>query len=275
MLIFALDDEALLLDGLMRAIREARPSAEVMGFRRASAVLTAMEEEGRRPDAAFLDIEIPGMNGLELAKRIKTLSPKTNIIFVTGYSHYALAAAEMHTSGYLLKPFTVEKVRSELDDLRYPAAPASERALQVHCFGNFDVFSGGAPVPFTRSKTKELFAYLVDRRGARVDAEELIAVLWEDRPSSVSLHSNFRNIVADLAACLRRVGAEAAFVRDRRTFAVRTDMLDCDYYAYLQGDQRAVNGYFGEYMRQYSWAEMTVAALETEKSEKTEPSGRP
>ena len=86
MLIFALDDKPLLLQGLKRCILEAEPSAEVLGFKRAAEVLELMEKEKLKPDVAFLDIEMPGMSGLELAKRMKENSPDTNIVFVTGYS---------------------------------------------------------------------------------------------------------------------------------------------------------------------------------------------
>ena len=55
------------------------------------------------------------MNGLELAVRIKKLSPDSKIIFVTGYPQYAADAFRMHANGYILKPAQPERVREELE----------------------------------------------------------------------------------------------------------------------------------------------------------------
>ena len=134
------------------------------------------------PDVAFLDIEMPGMTGLELALQMKKTCPNLNIIFVTGYSSYALEAIEMHSSGYIMKPATKDKIKTELDNLRSPIEPTiekKERNIQVHCFGNFEILLDGKPVPFHRSKAKELLAYLVDRKGAGIERAELAAALWE------------------------------------------------------------------------------------------------
>ena len=64
-----------------------------------------------RIDIAFLDIQMPGKNGLALAQNIKRASPETNIIMVTAYSQYALDALKRFVSGYLLKPVMERKGR--------------------------------------------------------------------------------------------------------------------------------------------------------------------
>ena len=61
MLIFAVDDEQLLLETLQRKIQEAAPGTEVEGFNRVSDVIRAVTDRRERPDVAFLDIELPGM----------------------------------------------------------------------------------------------------------------------------------------------------------------------------------------------------------------------
>ena len=68
-------------------------------------------------------------------------------------------------------------MRNVLENLRYPAedVPAG---VKVQCFGNFEVFVGGRPLSFKRSKSKELLAYLVDRNGATCTNGEMLAVLW-------------------------------------------------------------------------------------------------
>ena len=73
---------------------------------------------------------------------------------------------DLRASGYIMKPVTVEKVKAELEALRYPIVPKKNVLLRVQCFGNFDVFlPSGEHVRFERSRSKEIFAYLVHRQG--------------------------------------------------------------------------------------------------------------
>ena len=58
-------------------------------------------------DIAFLDIEMPVLNGIQLAKSFKKINPKINIIFVTAYDNYAVDAFNIHASGYILKPVSM------------------------------------------------------------------------------------------------------------------------------------------------------------------------
>ena len=86
MLIYAIDDERNALSIMLRAVEEAEPSAEVRGFSRSAELLSAMEE--RPCDVVFLDVEMPGLSGVALAKRLKAIHPKVNVIFATGYDQY-------------------------------------------------------------------------------------------------------------------------------------------------------------------------------------------
>ena len=71
-------------------------------------------------DVAFLDIELCGESGIELAKELCALNPHTNIIFLPGHSEYTGEALDLHCSGYVLKPLTPEKIQREISHLRYP-----------------------------------------------------------------------------------------------------------------------------------------------------------
>ena len=179
---------------------------------------------------------------------------------VTEHPEYALEALQIFVSGFLLKPANESDVRSVLENLRYPPedAPAG---IKVQCFGNFEVFVGGRPLSFKRSKSKELLAYIVDRNGATCTNGEMLAVLWEDKPDTASLHSHLRNLIFDLSHTLEDAGVNGLLVRGRSTLALDTSKVDCDYYNFLRGDRSAVNSYRGEYMTQYSWAEVTRSAL--------------
>ena len=71
-----------------------------------------------KAEVIFLDIEINGSNGLECAKIIADMEPKTKIIFATAHSEYMSAAFEVYAFDYLVKPFNVERVYHTLDRVR-------------------------------------------------------------------------------------------------------------------------------------------------------------
>lgn len=108
---------------------------------------------------------------------------------------------------------------------------------------------------------QELLAYLVDRNGATCTNGEMLAVLWEDKPDTATLHSHLRNLIFDLSHTLEDAGVTGLLIRGRSTLALDTSKVDCDYYNFLRGSRSATNSYRGEYMTQYSWAEVTRSAL--------------
>ena len=261
MLIFAIDDEELVLEASGKEIKKAVPDAEVVAFNRAKAALDAIKE-GQRPDVVFSDIEMPGITGLELAIKTKELSPSTKIIFVTGYSEYAIEAFKIKAHGYLLKPLTVQDIQRELDYIP-KATVADQDKLEVRCFGHFDVYWKGEPVIFSRKQAKELFAYLIDREGAACNTGEIALALWQEGGSDNKAEQNrIRVIINDLKNTLKEIGMEQVLIREHREIAIRKDLIDCDYYRMLEGDVDALNEYKGKYMSDYSWAEMRNGSIQ-------------
>ena len=150
-------------------------------------------------NVAFLDIQMPGINGIGLAKILQEVKPAINIVFVTGYDQYMGDAFELFASAYLKKPIRKEDIQNALDHLRYPIYSKIEnKRIRIQCFGNFEVFVNDVPLHFYRSKSKELFAYLVDRRGAVCDSDMIIGNLWPDENVTSSLKSLQRMAVTDL-----------------------------------------------------------------------------
>ena len=201
-------------------------------------------------------IHMYGMNGVELAKKLKEINPKMNIIFVTGFSEYAGDAMEMHASGYIMKPVSKEMIEEELVDLRFPIVPKSDALLRVQCFGNFDVFlPNGERVKFERSRSKEIFAYLVHMQETSCGTREIAAVLFEDQPYDLKQKNYVLQLIHSMIKSLTAVGAEAVIDRSRNALAVNTKLIDCDFYRFKELDAGAVNAYQNQYMNQYSWAD--------------------
>ena len=250
MRVLLVDDEELQLIRLEAAAKKALPE-DAEFFCYTNPIKAYDENVNNKIDIAFLDVELPGINGIQLAKKLKAINPLINIIFVTAYSYYALDAYRIHASGYITKPVNENKIREELEGLRHPVevTKPSTKKLQVKCFGNFEIFSNGQPLKFQRSKSKELFAYLIDREGSAININELNAVLWEEDHKSY-----LRNLIADIQATLKTVGAEDVFIKRHNECFIDPDKVDCDAYEYKKNNPDAVRQYRGEYMIQYSWA---------------------
>lgn len=260
--ILAVDDELPALNILNRAIHEAVPEAELRSFQLAQDAITEVREKGFRPDVAFLDIEMPDITGLELAKVLKISYTAVNIVFVTGFSQYALDAMEQRPSGYVMKPATKDKILDELKNLRNPPERVREpKAVRIQCFGSFEVFVNGEPVQFHRSKSKELLAYLVDRRGAGCMAADIAAVLWDDGMFDRSRQKQLAVIRSELIKSLAEAGAADIVLKWRDSLSIDPERFDCDYYMALEGDSVAINQFMGEYMSPYAWAEFTTGGL--------------
>lgn len=255
------DDSRLAAAAMARIIERIDPQGECLQSLSASDALSKCEDGSI--DVAFLDIEMPGANGLDMARRLKLMAPRTNVIFVTGYPEYALDAWSTQASAFLVKPVDESAVRRALDNLRVPVGMTEDAGIFVQCFGNFEVFFNQEPVHFERHQTKELLAYLVDRQGAFVSTPDLVTVLWEGLPDTASRRSQLRTLISDLRHTMTRLGYPNAVVKHRGDVAIKLSVDECDYYGFIHGLPGAVNRYRGEYMRQYSWAEMTAALLET------------
>lgn len=256
--IIAVDDEQFALMDLKSAIKEALTDSTVICFDTPTAAIEYAKSN--QVDVAFLDIEMGGMNGIALAKHLKDIYSKTNIIFVTGYSQYALDAHSIFPTGYLMKPVTVEAILEAMEHLRHPIEPKPDKRIRINTFGNFEVFVDGSPLRFARSKTKELFAYLVSKQGALCSNNEIISVIWENKQDTPALQSYYQNLTADLTKTLSDADVNDVLIKQRGFLGVAVNKVSCDLYDFCAGIN--VNRYMGEFMKQYSWAEFTNAYLE-------------
>jgi two-component SAPR family response regulator len=260
--ILAVDDEYYALELMKRTLNEVAGGSTVYLCRDVKSALDVARENVI--DVAFLDIHMPEKNGIELARDLKLLNPKVNIVFATGFSEYMKEGIDLRMSGYIMKPVTPEAVRTELENLRNPIEWSAEKRVKILTFGNFDVFIDGALVKFDRKQAKEILAYLVDKRGTSATYPELAAMLWEDEEYDRTKQKNLQVYIASLVKTLNGAGINDLILKNRQGILVNTKIVDCDYYRFLEGDTRAINSFTGQYMSAYSWAEFTVGYLENQ-----------
>ncbi len=253
MIAIAVDDEPLMLGALTKAIKASSDIVSVADFTSCEAALDFIKSNPA--DVAFLDINMRGMGGLSLAEKIIGFCPDCKIVFCTGYEEYAIPAFKLHASGYLMKPISAKDVQAEIDNIK--GIRQSQKPLTVKCFGNFEVFAKGEKLTFKRSKTKEMFAFLVDRNGAGVTVAEIGAALWENDEDQKN-HNYIHQLFRDLRQSLEAVGVTDVFERNNYFYSINPEKLDCDYYEHLKIGKPEFRG---EYMSQYSWAEETCGLL--------------
>lgn len=258
MIAIAVDDEALMLRALVRAISVSPDITGVFQFSDCEKALAFVKDNA--VNVAFLDINMRGMGGLTLAEKILAIQPDCKIIFCTGYEEYAIPAFKLHASGYLMKPISAQDVQGEIDNIK--RIRQKEKLLKVKCFGSFDVYANDEALQFKRSKTKELFAFLVDRNGASMTAKQICAVLFPEDTDDTKNVAYLRQLVLDLRNTLKMIGAEDIFCHETPYYRINTDLLKCDYISYLETGKPE---FHGEYMMQYSWAEETCAMLQFKK----------
>ncbi len=119
--VILVDDRKIILTGGLPVLEAVLPNATVTGFSRPSEAVEYAKTN--RVALAFLDIEMGKMSGLELCRTLLQINPRTNVVFLTAYSDYAVDAWSTGASGFMLKPLTPEGVREQLVKLRYPFAP--------------------------------------------------------------------------------------------------------------------------------------------------------
>lgn len=252
--ILVADDEQLILEGLVSLIEEIVPEAKIHAFHKVSLLKEYIQKH--TVDIAFLDIEMGATNGIVIAKELKLINPKVNIIFVTGYSEYMDTAFSMHASGYIKKPFSKEEIKDELDNLRFPIKKVKDNILQVQCFGNFEVSINGKNLRFERTKTKEFLAYLIDQRGNAVTSAKIRIVLWEEATNDQNTAIYFQKLKKDLITTLKKEGIEDIFIKSWNNYSIDPTKISCDYYDWLNNKPEGIQAYNGEYMKQYDWAKL-------------------
>ena len=133
-----------------------------------------------RVEAAFLDVNMPGINGMDLAAHLIGIRGDIKIVFITAQKVGVQDLDELvrkHTIGFVYKPYNKTVLDNYFCVLRHLAPE-----LTVKMFGSFDCFVNGNIVTFTSKKSKELFALLLAYNGKSLSMTDAISQLWPDTP---------------------------------------------------------------------------------------------
>lgn len=274
--VIILDDEQPSVDKLERLLDESG-MADVKGkFTEPPAALDFLKNN--KIDAAFLDIEMPDMDGIEFSNRLVDLQEGVAVVFVTAYNQYAVEAFRLNALDFLMKPVTAERLKETLDRIVAEKEIRMDPTdVQIQCFGKFRVIAASGEVKFRTEKAEELLAFLIDRRGIYANRSEIIDCLWEDYEGDRAL-IHFNTTLHYVKKALLQSGVAISIEHDRGSYRLEMSEVFCDYdrFCGFSGKNGAVNQgnvleyeeiaglYSGAYLsgKEYAWVERNRQMLQ-------------
>lgn len=213
-------------------------------------------------DLIVFDVSYLGIHSFQYGERLRKRYSSVMILYVTDAEYYSavMEAIRSQRAAYVIKPLTLDDLEYAIDTAQLLCKKQEKRCF-ARTFGHFDLFVDGKPVIFKSSKAKELLALLIDRRGGIVTSEQAIGILWEYRSNDEASISLYSKVGKSLANALTEVGAEDLIITARGMKSINIELLDCDFYRLMSGDESMKKNYFGYYLADYSWAEYRVPVL--------------
>ena len=217
-----------------------------------NAILSYIKKE--KVDGAFLDINMNNFTGVELAEKILEISPKTKIVFVTGFNFNLEQVEERikkNVLGVIEKPVDIIKLERYLYQLANQT-----KTMKVEVFPTFDCYINNRLIVFSSQKSKELFAYLFVRHGKSVTMEEVITILWPDKPLEKS-KILYRDAVWRLRQTLKENEFECVTF-SRALLVLDSTNIMSEYYDIITGKKK----YKGQaFLISYEWSIYFESAL--------------
>lgn len=167
-----------------------------------------------RPEVVLLDVEMPGMSGIECARAIQDRNPRTVLVFVTAYEEYMASAFEVYAFDYLVKPFKVERVRQTL------------RRIRERLRGE-----GAEPVspPEEKRQVRPVAGRMMvrHREGIRfVDIPDIAMVMRENRATVLLMRDGARYTVPEGMAEMDERLPDEMFLRTHKSYIVNLNLIE-------------------------------------------------
>lgn len=291
MKIMLVDDEQHVLDE-MGYMLSRYPDVEVLAaFLHPIQAIEYMErrlaDRDSIPEAVFLDMDMPKLNGIETAVRLLALKPELEIVFLTAYSSYALDSFQVHPLDYLLKPLKESRLDSTLKQLReqihllQEKPPVKKNAVHIQCFGRFQLTVSGRKetIKWGTRRVKELLMYLIDRCGESITHHELLGALFEGKDDRKTAN-NLYVTIHKLRQLLQSIDPVGEWLILKNDLALEISPGICDYIDFMNfarqnplinsanaGEAEAALGLSkGLYLQDVArpWAEQSSAAVDLE-----------
>ncbi|ANS76798.1 hypothetical protein AWM70_21260 [Paenibacillus yonginensis] len=280
-----IDDENLALRHLENLLWQLPDIESIESYTDPVQAITIASEYN--PNVIFLDIAMPGLNGMQAAEMLQQACPEANVVFVTAYDAYAIEAFELNALDYVLKPVQKSRLEKTIQRLADRLSLHSQQEQQEAgaeerifcCFHSLRLISAAQdpsarseiPLRWRTSKAQELFAYLLHNRNRFVSKDALLQQFWPEydfKKASTHLYTTIYHV----RQCLKQARIQAeiinkpgneGYVLQLGNIAVDVDVLENGILSAPEiKDQNAADhqgwsdwytgDYFGEY--DYPWA---------------------
>jgi two-component system, LytTR family, response regulator len=227
------DDEQGSLEHLEFLLNRIETVEVVKTFNSGQLALEALS--GLDIDVAFLDIDMPEMDGLTLADKISDLFPSILVVFVTAYNQYAVDAFKLNALDYILKPVARDRIQETIDRIskEVKVLPQNNK-ISVNCFGKFGVtiLETNETIKWNTTKAEEIFAYLISKVGKEVNLEDIINHVFYETDNAKKANSITRTSIYYIKNTLKKFGANNVIVSNWGTYKINTEMVECDFYKF-------------------------------------------
>ena len=261
--VVVIDDEKLAVENLIFFLKKFDCINVVDGFTEVGPLLECLNKVDIQ--LVFTDIEMPEMNGLELASYIIEKHPNIEVVFATAYNQYAVQAFELNAIDYILKPIGSNRLASTIEKIQKRIPDKKERSVEIRTLGGFEILIDGKPIPFKLAKAKEVLAFLVHNQGKSMGWMPIADEVWPDSIDDKKLMNNFHVACFSLRTFLADNQISEIFDYGRNTYKVNVDKFKCDLYELIDTYQvyqktKKVNIFtdvydMGDYLENlnYSW----------------------
>lgn len=236
--IVAVDDELVSLNRIERLLKKQKNVNSIDTFLSVSKALEHISKNNI--NLVFLDIEMPEINGIELAAKITEIDSNIDIVFVTAHEQFALKAFNVYASGYLLKPISLEDIEKVLNIIekrhnKILKYKDKKNKLFVSSFGNICCTTDLAKtnkVKWRTQKCEELILYLIQSK-TPVSRDCIIESLWPDMDIENAI-KNLHVTCYNIRSALKKLDISDIIKKNHGIYKLEDDLIVSDYLTFTE-----------------------------------------
>lgn len=256
------DDEPIMLKSFMRNSAEIAELNVIAQFQTAEDALEFAKDHTF--ELALLDVQLPQMNGIELAVKLRERHPELLVVFISAYDEYVRDSNQIGGDYYIVKPYRKETIEMMVQRMAL-LSKRLQKNVYIRMFGRFTIFKDGVPLKMG-GKVKEVMALIASRCGREIGNEEIFMTVWEGREYCNDSMKVYYNTLRRLKTCLAEAGISNLLLSTAHGHMLNTDLCDCDYFAWREKNPSSQNRFEGEFLTEYSWGEYILAGIVNEEN---------